>query len=32
MRWLNEIACMAISVDALSPDAPLGIIDGCRMC
>ena len=32
MRLLNEIARMTIAVDALAPDAPLCIIDGCSMC
>ena len=32
MRWLDEIACMTSTVDAMWPDEPLCIIDGCRRC
>ena len=32
MRWLNDSACMTSAVDALWPDAPLGISDGYRRC
>lgn len=32
MRWLNEDMGVEGTVDALRPDAPLGIIDGCRRC
>lgn len=32
MRWLNDSACMTSAVDALWPDAQLGISDGCRRC
>ena len=32
MRWLNDDMGVEGAVDALWPDAPLGISDGCRRC